>query len=408
MGMDFEVRYTEAQQQFRSEVVVWLDENIPEALLKNDEGFHVSYETYVDQRAFGRLLGARGWLFPTSPVQYGGGGLDLDSALVIMEELGKRGLSLPPYYDSGGVLGSVAILVWGSEEQKAALLPPIYKGEQRTWQLLTEPEAGSDLAGVRTTAVRDGDEYVLNGQKIFVGSDHGADAYWTLAKTDPDGERHQNLSWFMVPGGAPGLTVQPMHLIGGSDKNTVFFDNVRVPAMSLVGGENNGWKVASTHLDLEHGFRSDSILNYRGKQQWERLLQHCQAVDEDSNRRLDDPHVRELLAQAYIRFEIQRLWGLRNYWLSSATQERSYEGAQAYYFEKVTGMWLNRVAAEITGPAGLVWTPGLGVDAGQLGRGLAGTIGGSHGGGTIDIQRVVMARRLGIGRAQVEAAGTLA
>lgn len=405
--MDFEVRYTEAQQQFRVAVAKWLEDNVPAVLVRREDAHNEPYEVYLEQRALGRRLGKQGWLFPTAPPQFGGGGLDLDSALVIMEELNKLGLSLPPYYDSGGVLGSVAILVWGDEDQKARYLPPIYSGEVRTWQLLTEPEAGSDLANVRTAAARDGDEYVITGQKIFVGSDHGADAYWTLARTDPDGARHQNLSWFMIDGTAPGITVQPMSLIGGMNKNAVFLDNVRVPAMALVGGENRGWEVASTHLDLEHGFRSDFILNYRSARQWNSLLHHCQMAKRDGQRIVDDPYARDLLAQAYIRHEIQRLWGLRNFWLTRSGQSRSYEGAQSYYVEKVTGMWMNKVVTETVGPAGLTWGPHLGA-GGAIGRHLAGSIGHSHGGGTIDIQRVVMSRRLGIGRSGTENAAALA
>ena len=148
------------------------------------------------------------------PRPYGGGGLDVDHTIILEEEVDRFGLSLPPYYDSGGRLGSATILVWGTEEQKQAFLPPIYRGEVRTWQLLTEPGAGSDLAGVTTAAIRDGDEYVINGQKIFVGSDHGADRIWMIACTNPGGARHENLSWFMIDANLPGITVQPMELMG--------------------------------------------------------------------------------------------------------------------------------------------------------------------------------------------------
>ena len=171
--MDFQVRYTEAQQSFRKEVSAWLEKNCS-AQVMHSESIHTPPDIYKLQRELGRKLGEMGWLYPTAPAEYGGGGFDSDSAMVIMEELGKRGLNLPPYYDSGGVLGGMAILVWGTEEQKRKYLPPICKGEVRTWQLLTEPSAGSDLAGVSTTAVRDGDEWVINGQKIYIGSDNGA------------------------------------------------------------------------------------------------------------------------------------------------------------------------------------------------------------------------------------------
>ncbi len=166
-----------------------------------------SLKRYQELRAFGRKLGAKGWLYPRAPKAYAGGGLDVDHTIILEEEVDRFGLSLPPYYDSGGRLGSATIQVWGTEEQKQAFLPPIYRGDVRTWQLLTEPGAGSDLAGVTTAAIRDGDEYVINGQKIFVGSDHGADRIWMIACTNPGGARHENLSWFMIDANLPGITV---------------------------------------------------------------------------------------------------------------------------------------------------------------------------------------------------------
>jgi 3-oxocholest-4-en-26-oyl-CoA dehydrogenase alpha subunit len=405
--VDFNVEYTDAQEDFRRHVSTWMDENIPAELIGRTDTFHEPYEIYLEQRALGRRLGAQGWLYPTAPTEYGGGGLDIDSTLVIMEELDKRGLQLPPYYDSGGVLGSVAILVWGTEEQKREMLPPIYSGEARTWQLLTEPSGGSDLAGIQSLAVQDGDEWVLNGTKVFIGSEYGADQHWTIVRTSADAPRHQNLGWFMIPGDAPGLTIQPMRLIGSMEKNTIFMDNVRLPASALVGGPNNGWKVATTHLELEHGFRPDRIFGNVGQQQWSRLIDYCRTATSDGERLLDDPFRRDLLAQAYIRREIHRLWGLRNFWLSRKGTQ-TYEGSQGYYWQKVTGMWMNRIVADVVGPSGLVWGAGVGAGGGSVGRSATTSIGGSHGGGTIDIQRVVMARRLGIGRADVESGAKLA
>ncbi len=283
--MDFEVTYTEEQQRFRHEVRAWLDANVAPGLTRIPVSDDDSRRRYHELRAFGRKLGARGWLYPRAPQAYGGGGLDVDHTIILEEEVDRVGLALPPYYDSGGKLGSATILVWGTEAQKQAFLPPIFRGEVRTWQLLTEPGAGSDLAGVTTAAIRDGDEYVINGQKIFVGSDHGTERIWMIACTNPGGARHENLSWFMIDADLPGITVQPMELMGtggegGTDpvqKNTVFFDEVRVPAFSLVGGENQGWKAASTHLELEHGAGGRIGRN----RVWDRLLRYCQETKRD-------------------------------------------------------------------------------------------------------------------------------
>jgi alkylation response protein AidB-like acyl-CoA dehydrogenase len=174
-AVEFELRYTAAQEAFRNEVRTWLAENVPDGITSRPRSFEASRAIYLMRRELGRKLGAKGWLYPSGEETYGGGGLDLDQIIVLEEETARLGLGLPPYYDSGGKMGSASIRVWGTEEQKQRFLPPIYRGEVRSWQLLTEPSAGSDLAGVRTTAILDGDVYVGNGQKIYIGSHHGAD-----------------------------------------------------------------------------------------------------------------------------------------------------------------------------------------------------------------------------------------
>ncbi len=211
--MDFEPRYTPEQEQFRHEVRGWLEENVPQDIFHPADPADLTWEQYQLRRDLGRKLGAKGWLWPTAPAEFGGGGLDVDHAVVIEEEIDAYGLTNPPYYDSGGRLGGASIMVWGTQEQKVAFLPEIFTGAVRTWQLLSEPEAGSDLANVKTTAIRDGDDYVINGQKIFVGSSLGCDYMWTITMTDPEARRHENLGWFMIPSDLPGITVQPMDLL---------------------------------------------------------------------------------------------------------------------------------------------------------------------------------------------------
>ena len=409
--MDFEVTYTEEQQRFRHEVRAWLDANVTSGLTRIPVSDDDSRRRYHELRALGRKLGARGWLYPRAPQAYGGGGLDVDHTIILEEEVDRVGLALPPYYDSGGKLGSATILVWGTEAQKQAFLPPIFRGEVRTWQLLTEPGAGSDLAGVTTAAMRDGDEYVINGQKIFVGSDHGTDRIWMIACTNPGGARHENLSWFMIDADLPGITVQPMELMGtggegGTDpvqKNTVFFDQVRVPAFSLVGGENQGWKAASTHLELEHGAGGRIGRN----RVWDRLLRYCQETKRDGVPLSQSPDTRDLLADIYTRTEVQRLFGLRNFWLTYAKRPRSYEGPQLSYYRKMAGLWMTGAILEAVGPAALTTDPTWGSIDGFLELQQRNGIIAVHPGGTADVQRVSMARRIGIGRAARESAGTV-
>jgi alkylation response protein AidB-like acyl-CoA dehydrogenase len=394
--MDFDVEYTAAQRAFRDEVSTWLDEELEPLSIEHDE--HVeSLESYLARRELGRALGRRGWLYPMSPKEYGGGGLDLDSAIMIMEALQRRGLGLPPYYDSGGVLSSAAILSWGTEEQKGRLLPPIYTGAQRTWQLLTEPSAGSDLAAASTTAVRAGDAYLVTGQKVYIGSLHGAEALWTIVRTGAPEDRHKNLSWLMIDARLPGITIAPQRIIGGIEKNTVFFDEVAVPVENLVGGENRGWEVAFTHLDHEHGLRSDRQLGRWLTEAWEATVRVVRGRDPAL-----DPLLREdqldTLAEIYVRKEVVRLIGVRNYWLAMTGRARTYEGSQGYYLEKKTTQWLAQALADVFGPAAMSQLDAGDAAARLLASQALGAL-SMHGGGTGEIQKMLIARKLGLGGA---------
>jgi alkylation response protein AidB-like acyl-CoA dehydrogenase len=398
--VDFSVRYTPALEAFRAEVRDWIEHNVPHELRFATEHGE-SLEQYQARRALGRKMGAKGWLYPMAPAQYGGGGLTVDEAFVLVEEFGRYELELPPYYDSGGALGHTGILVWGTDEQKATLLPPILTGEQRTWQLLTEPGAGSDLAAASTQATREGDEYIVSGAKVFVGSDHGADALWTVVRTGPAEARHNNLSWLMIAADSPGITYQPMELIGGMVKYAIFFDEVRVPADRLVGGENKGWTVASTHLELEHGMRTDHLIGTRQSRAWDALARVCRA----DRRLLEDEVAQDRVAEAYVRSQVVKLLGLRNYWLSIARQPMTYEGPQAYLMEKKTAQWFASALLDVLGPTALY-------DDGQRDHAIlsdfqAFSILAMHGGGTAEIQKLIMSRRIGIGQQSAHAAGKL-
>ena len=410
--MNFELEYTPEQQAFRREVRSLLESCGLNELEFPVDSHDLSYDQYQKRRKIGRALGEKGWLWPTSPTQYGGGGLSIDHAIIIEEELGSAGLTLPPYYDSGGQLGGASILVWGSEEQKAHFLPPIFKGEVRTWQLLTEPEAGSDLAGVKTNATRVGDEYVINGQKIFVGSDHGAEQAWVLCETNPEAPRHENLSWFIIPMDLPGVSILPMDLLGTGNeggagtgrKNTIHFEDVRVPAFNLVGGENNGWQVATTHLELEHGgggaVQRNTLVD--------RFIEYCKETRRGGQPLSADPEIRLRIADIYIRSEIVRLFGVRNFWLANAKQPRSYEGSQLSYYDKIAGLENSETILDILGPYALVKDDRWTVLKTAIELDQRNSIANLHPAGTADIQRVIMSRRIGIGRSVKEKAGALA
>jgi len=260
--MDFELDYSEEQEEFRKEVRAWLETHVPRVELPPDSA-DLTQEHYEIGKAFRRDLGAKGWLAPTWPKEFGGGGLTADHAVVINEELARY--DIPPLGDLGLVISAPAILVHGTDEQKQRYLPEILKGHAITWQVFTEPDAGSDLASLKTRGVRDGDDYLINGQKQFVGTGVTPDYLYTLVNTDPTGPRHENLSAFMVPAESKGVTIQNMDLIAGGTKRFVFFDNVRVPADTLIGHENEGWWVAQTTVSLEGGSGIDDTAYGRVK-----------------------------------------------------------------------------------------------------------------------------------------------
>jgi len=200
--MDFSLDYTQKQNQFAVEVRKWLDENVPDDLIPVRDVRKMNEEQWQKRREFTRRLGQKGWLYPGYPPEYGGGGLAPEYTYVLFEELSARELALPPLYDMG-ILASPAILACGTAEQKKRILPPIFKGDVLTWQLFTEPEAGTDAANQQINALRskrEKDYFIINGHKIFVGSfPSSPEQYYLLTRSDLDAPRHQNLSSFVIP-----------------------------------------------------------------------------------------------------------------------------------------------------------------------------------------------------------------
>ncbi|SVA91740.1 uncharacterized protein METZ01_LOCUS144594 [marine metagenome] len=405
--MNFEITFTPEQQEFQIRVRDWLKRNIPKGIEHPADPANLTKEGYEKQRELGHRLALEGWLYPTYPKEFGGGDLSPNEALIIEIELEKYDQILPPYYDSGGKLAAASIMVWGTQEQKSIFLPQILKGEVRTWQLLTEPEAGSDLANIQTTAIKNGNKYTVNGQKIYVGSSHGAEWSWMLANTDPGGKRHENLSWFIVPMDLPGITWAPMDLIfAGNEngalsgfKNTVYFADVQIPAENLIGGENSGWQVADTHLEIEHGLMQGSLL---GDHNLRRTLNACRKLKKRGNLLIADPSIQGILAELYIDSEITRLFHIRNHWLRSSGQKLSYQGPQAYLQMKRQALRAAKHTQDILGPYALVTDDKLSPEDGFIEVQQRGSIVAQHPGGTVEIQKIIMSRKLGLGKSSIK------
>ncbi len=394
--MDFAVTYTPEQQAFRAEVRAWLDAAIPaeiEARFPADMQ-ELTEEQYWWTRDFRRKLGERGWLAPTWAREYGGGGLTTDHQMVLEEELGRR--RIPNLGDLGINLGAPAIHHWGTDEQKRRFLPPILRGEVVTWQVFTEPEAGSDLASLRTRAVEDGDDYVINGNKIFVGARFQADYLYTLAVTDPEAPRHQNISAFMVPADSAGLTITALDLIAGGGKRAIYFEDVRVPRENLVGGEagrGKGWWVAQTTLELEHGgsgrVTRDPLVD--------KFIAYCKETRHNGAPLSSDPRVKQILAEIYIRSHVGRLLGTRNYWMRTSAKRFSYEGSQFALWGKTFNPWLAKQVREVLGPYALTGDTRLAAILEEIENQQRQSL-ATHPGGTPEIQKVIMARAIGVSR----------
>ncbi|MBF8268116.1 MAG: hypothetical protein HW388_1624 [Dehalococcoidia bacterium] len=246
--MDFEIHYTEEQQLFRAALRDWLEWHAPRNLNIPRDGRPLDPEAQEKLKEFRRKLGANGWLAPSWPREYGGGGLGPPLETVLREEL--RRLALPSVGDAPRWLS--AMMVWGTPEQRLRYVPPALRGETISWQMFNEPDAGTDLASLRTQAVRDGSDWLITGEKSFITGRFDPDLLCTLAVTDPTRPPRLNLGIFMVDAHLPGITIRTQALLMGSERH-VEMDNVRVPGNCLLGDPFAGWEIAQTILEGERG-----------------------------------------------------------------------------------------------------------------------------------------------------------
>ncbi len=249
--MDF--NYTAEDESFRTELRTWLEANkkfapAPSNIMANEgEG---EWEARV---RWHKKLNEGGWVAVNWPKQYGGRGASVMQRLIFREELSRLGLN-EPFIGMGISLLGPTLMHWGTEAQKQNHLPKIQKGEEVWCQGYSEPGAGSDLAGVQTRAVEDGDDFVVNGQKVWTSMAQHADMIFLLVRTDPSAPKHKGISYLLVDMHSPGITVRPLvQITGGKGFNEVFFEDVRVPRKNIVGELNNGWQVAMTTLMFERG-----------------------------------------------------------------------------------------------------------------------------------------------------------
>ena len=415
--MDFSLDYTKEQEEFAKEVRAWLDENTPKELVTTRDPQKMSREQWQMRRELGRKLGEKGWLYPGYPREYGGGGLGGAQSSVLTLELAERGLGLPPYYDSGR-LAAPAILAAGTDEQKKRLLPPILKGEALSWQLFTEPEAGTDEANQQTNALRhqrENDHFIVNGQKIFVGGLYSPpEQFLLLTRSDPEAPRHQNLAMFIAPADLPGVSIQPLDLFPSGTfgqlcgrtpysapavKHSVFFDDVRIHESYLIGEERGGWRVTNATLTVEHGDRDTAGGGQAVPKNVvvEKFLEQCRSNPIIVNRLKENPHLLENVVNVYIGGQIERLLAIRNAWLPMSGKRTPYAGPQLQLYSKMFGGKLTADMAQVLGPYAIINDEEWGLDesifevAERAGVCFAP-------GGTPEALKIIISRALAIGR----------
>ena len=300
-----DLTYPQEAEAFRAEVRVWLEENLPPDWFT--PGFSMSDD---ERKAFNQTwtdtLFAGGWICAGWPVEYGGKGLSLLQQVVLTEEFAKAGAPMRADF-FGDTLVGPTILQWGTEEQKKEFIPDILQGKITWCQGFSEPNSGSDLASLKTSAVLDGDEWIINGQKVWTTQAQHADYAFLLVRTDPDAPQHAGISYLLVPMHQAGVDVRPITQVDGSAEfNEVFFTNVRCPKDNVVGGVNNGWKVAMTTLGFERG--SSSTTGYRRfLKEWEVIVAEAKRLHKNN-----DLRVRDSLVKAWEKVKIMEINGYRS------------------------------------------------------------------------------------------------
>ena len=300
-----DARYPPEAEQFREKVQAFLAEKLPVhwkgiGALQGEE-----YDTFV--AAWRRTLFENNLLAVSWPTEYGGAGLSPLEQVILAEEFAKAGVPQGGPNDTFGIqmLGNT-ILNWGTEDQKRHYLPRILANDDVWCQGYSEPNAGSDLGNLGTRAELDGDEWVINGQKIWTSAGHLADHIFVLCRTDPTAPKHRGISFLLCPMDQPGVEVRPIRMISGeSEFNEVFFTDARCPKGDVIGEVNGGWAVAMTLLGYERG-ESAAVQPIRFKADLDRLFDLAR-----QHGRSEDPVFRQRLAAAYTSVEIMRYSGYR-------------------------------------------------------------------------------------------------
>lgn len=377
--------------EFREELRAWLEAN--STTRPPDRGaisimteLRDSPEFIAEARRKQAELAAGGWGAIMWPKEYGGreaGPLDV---MAFSEEVARYDLATGVFMIGIGMIGPT-IIAHGTQEQKSRYLPPMLRGEEIWCQLWSEPDAGSDLAGLRASADRDGDEFVLNGQKVWTSGAHYCDFGLGIFRSDPELPKHKGISCFIVPIDSPGVTIRPLkQMTGDAHFNEVYFDDVRIPAANLVGDLNDGWRVARTTLMNERMSAGSSIACTEA---FEVLATLAKTPRGDGGRAADDEVLRQALAKVYTRGFLFDLTTAR---VRGALATGGVPGAEASILKLAATLFFTELAVvgtNILGAAGSL-AGGDAPDDGRWTDALLGSFAMHIGGGTDEIQRNII------------------
>ncbi len=378
-----DLTFNERELAFRDELAAWFADNDP-----GDEPDGDDETRWAWRRDFQRRLADGGWAAVHWPREFGGRGATLTESAIFFEELGRSGAPLPVNV-LGLLLAGPTIMTWGTQEQKDRYLGPILSAEEIWCQGFSEPDAGSDLAGLKTRAVKDGEGWVVSGQKVWTSAAQYSKWCMLVARTDPEAPKHKGLTYFLMDMEQEEIAVRPLRQITGEPEfNELFIDGARIPDDNVVGGVGNGWRVALTTLMNERAGLA-FFLQVRMRQLLDRLID--EAAGEGL---LDDPVIADRLGDLHLRAEVLRLTAYRGLTAVQKYGQPGPEGSLTKWMWSDTNQQLTQFAADLLGPraltAGEPW-------AYELLRARGNSI---EGGTTEVLKNIVAERVLGLPKAR--------
>ncbi len=387
--MDF--RFTEEEEAFRQEVREFLKKEWTLGSVSIEDP-----EVFAEARRFEKKMAARGWRTMHWPKEYGGQGATHMMQIILREEMSYVGARI---LDGQGVhMIGPCMMVHGTEEQKKRFLPPISKCEVIWAQGFSEPNAGSDLAGLQLRAVKDGDDYILNGQKTWTSSGTVGDWIHVLARTDTNSPKHRGISYFLVEMKSPGISIMPIvNMAGLKGFTDTYFDNVRVPSSQMLGEENRGWYVAMTTLQFE---RSSISFAAESARTLEDLIAWAKETNRNGVPLIEDRLIAHKLAEMKIEIEVARLINYHVAWMQQRGLMPNYQASMAKTFGTELHQRLANTGMQLLGLYGALGDQSKWVQLkGRIRYLYLWTVGETIYAGSNEIQRSIIAQRgLGLPR----------